>query len=71
MWPISKSGFEDPVIDVNFPDSVITSVVEYSISLVYASTNKGQIIEVNVKNKVVTPIYSVENDVGTGLMDNV
>lgn len=63
MWPISKSGFEDPVIDVHIPDSVITSVVEYSVSLVYVSTNKGKIIEVNVKNRAVTPIYSIENDV--------
>ena len=55
------------MIDVNLPDSVITSVVEYSFSLVYVSTNKGQIIDVNVKNKVITPIYSVENDVGSSI----
>lgn len=56
------------MIDVNLPDSVITSVVEVILSVwSMLVQTKGQIIEVNVKNKVVTPIYSVENDVGSSI----
>ena len=63
LWPISKSGFDSPVIDVRIPDSVITSVVEYSATLAYVSTDKGQIFEVNVKTQQVSPILSIATEV--------
>ena len=63
LWPISKSGFDSPIIDVSIPDSVITSVVEYSATLVYVSTDKGQIFEVNVKTQQVSPIIHIANEV--------
>ena len=64
LWPISKSGFDSPIINVRVPDSVITSVVEYSATLAYVSTDKGQIFEVNVKTQQVSPILSIANEVG-------
>ena len=63
LWPISKSGFDSPIIDVSISDSVITSVVEYSATLVYVSTDKGQIFEVNVKTQQVSPIIHIANEV--------
>lgn len=65
LWPISKSGFDSPIIDVRIPESVITSVVEYSATLAYVSTDKGQIFEVNVKTQQVSPILSIANEVAS------
>lgn len=59
---MSKSGFESPVMNICFDSSQITSFVEYSSSLVYASTSKGSIIEIDVRKYVCSVICSLSNN---------
>ena len=64
LWPIAKTGFSAPVLDVNYPGCQITCFVEYSTTLLYACTSQGNIIEVNSRNYRSELIATIENEVG-------
>ena len=63
LWPIAKTGFSAPVLDVNYPGCQITCFVEYSATLLYACTSQGNIIEVNSRNYRSELISTIENEV--------
>ncbi|CBK19759.2 uncharacterized protein [Blastocystis hominis] len=62
LWPIAKTGFSAPVLDVNYPGCQITCFVEYSTTLLYACTSQGNIIEVNSRNYRSELIATIENE---------
>ena len=50
-------------MSINYPNTQITSLLEYSSTIVYASTSSGKIIEVDTRKYTCKEICSIENDV--------
>lgn len=63
LWPIAKTGFSPPIMDVSYPGCHITCFTEYSASLLYACTSRGDVIEINYRNSHSEVIVTIENEV--------
>ncbi|KAK8828447.1 hypothetical protein AV274_5393 [Blastocystis sp. ATCC 50177/Nand II] len=62
VWPVSKAGFEYPIINERVPDCSITSIVEAANQIVYMCTSGGHIMEVNIAKRSCSCICQIANE---------